>query len=67
MRALLILEGKDGAGGGNRTLISSLENWGLNHYTTPALSMYELFDTVFAVKPAEWKNLQLKEIMRKTI
>jgi hypothetical protein len=28
--------------------------------------MYELFDTVFAVKPAEWKNLQLKEIMRRT-
>jgi hypothetical protein len=25
-----------GAGGGNRTRISSLENWGLNHYTTPA-------------------------------
>ena len=25
-----------GAGGGNRTPISSLENWGLNHYTTPA-------------------------------
>ena len=66
MRAPLILEGKDGAGGGNRTLISSLENWGLNHYTTPAFSMDGVFDTVFAVKPAEWKNLQLKEIMRRT-
>jgi len=29
--------------------------------------MHGVFDTVFAVKPAEWKNLQLKEIMRKTI
>jgi len=28
--------------------------------------MHGVFDTVFAVKPAEWKNLQLKEIMRRT-